>query len=165
MSLTEEQTEKIMSYSGSMTTREIADKIGCSKTAVANTIKRQKLARTGQLPAHAIYKKLARTCQSSPDSETALPSPMSILNKMLNNLEQEARMYADAVSRQDTDPQAKWEVVQHQKLIQSALRTIGTWYGLDRGDCRTSDADTGTIDSKRARSMTLNEMMEAVDRL
>ena len=148
MAVSVQKRQQIIDYSGSMTIPEIAKKVGVRiktvKDVLSNTKLPAKASEESELPAHACESSSAHAREWSPTHErthadayahaSAPMDPSDVAAIMWKHLLYEMELYDDAKSRQSMDPQAKWEVVQHEKLVQSAIVQFAKWFGMDKGE-------------------------------
>lgn len=80
----------------------------------------------------------------------------------LDHLITEMDIYKQAlaeVSSADTKDRAtaEWKVVNHEKLVQSHIRTIAQWFGMDKGDVLKAIED---IRNDPFATMTKDELLK-----
>lgn len=145
MAISEAERQEIIDLTGSMSVRDIATHVGVSKDAVFRVQKSirgnpeavaKPVATTSEIVARvrAQDKKGPVAVQDATTRDTSIRMGRNaIASIMTQQLISEMALYDKAKIRAEDDPQSKWEMVQHQKLIQSALRELAKWCGLDKG--------------------------------
>lgn len=63
-------------------------------------------------------------------------SPSDVAMTLLQHLNSEIELYERAKRRlvNEDDKQMAWEVVNHERLVQSNLMMLAKWFGMDKGD-------------------------------
>jgi len=179
MATSEAQRQQIIDFTGSMSVREIAEHVGVSKDAVYRVQKSLRngpsavalsVAESAEIPASARARDKIQTVAVSRDKTatnrdtSATPESPSIgrsgiVSVMIGQLMSELDLYEKAKLSAMVDPQAKWEVVQHQKLVQSALNALAKWCGLDKGTMPGTDDTVEDVTETSIVSMSLDEML------
>lgn len=172
MAISEAQRQEIVDYTGSMSVRDIAKRVGVSKDAVYRVQKTMRgrsssvavtVAESAETPARAHVRDNKNPVTVSRDKTATPKSPSigrnGIVSVMIEQLMSELDLYERAKLSAMSDPQAKWEVVQHQKLVQSALNALAKWCGLDKGTMSGADDTVDKVTKDNVRSMTLDDML------
>lgn len=176
MAISEAQRQEIIDLTGSMSVREIAKRVGASKDAVhrvqksmrdssqgvAKVSKSTTPARTRDketAPSATVSQSVAQRVAVVYDTPLHIIGRQAIASTMTAQLVSELKLYEEAKARAEVDPQCKWEMVQHQKLIQSALRDLAKWCGLDKGTMPGADDTVDSVTEDNVRSMTLDDML------
>jgi len=154
--MSEAQRQEIIDYTGSMSVREISKKVGVSVGSVVNVQKSLKNVQDPPAtPARACAREKAPTVQKKTervqkvnctvvDVAPHIVGKSETLLKIIDHLHVEQQLYEGAIRRGDSDPQAKWEIVQHSKEITAIHRDLAKYYGLDKGidDMLPKDEDS-----------------------
>jgi Sigma-70, region 4. len=170
MAISEAQRQAILEYTGQHSLREIARKVGVS----VNTV------RSVQATADTPPTSVSTALSPSPARKTAPVSkvyrntdtlePLHLLGQrataaaMVRHLESELELYERAKSAVVLDPELEWAVVQHGKLVNSILRDIGKWCGLDKGILNVNDP-TENVSEFDVQKMSLEDMLKLVSKL
>lgn len=152
MVVSEAQKAQILSLSETMSTRKIAEKTGVPKSTVAYIIKhasgrppnpgKRSVQVTEILPAPArttgVPVRDTAQLRNCPESTETL-SPYMVASVALDHLLSEMDLYKRFLEEaKHADPKdaatAEWKVISHEKLVQSHLRTLAQWFGMDKGD-------------------------------
>lgn len=148
MAISEAKKAEIISFSGKMSVREIADKVGVPRSTVARILASnsksvpQTVPKARKIPARAhTHDKEEEVSQSVPlsHSKNETLSPMMIAEVALTHLMSEIELYNEALAERSSEEEkvrsmAEWKIVNHEKLVQSALRIVAQWFGMDKGD-------------------------------
>lgn len=150
MAISEAKRAEIISFSGKMSVREIADKVGVPRSTVARVLSSGAKSSTSPVPKPRRIPARTHThddedvshsvplSQSVPSVPSSL-SPTMIAEVALSHLLSEIALYDEALAEKSSEDEkvrsmAEWKVVNHEKLVQSALRTLAQWFGMDKGD-------------------------------
>ena len=179
MAISEAQRQEIIDLTGSMSVRDIAEHVGVSKDAVYRVQKTMRggpeavapsvaesVALSTAPPAHTRTRDKTETVATVAESVAVrYDTPLHLIGRnaiastMTAQLVSEMDLYERAKAKADTDPQAKWEMVQHQKLVQSALRELAKWCGLDKGTMPGADDTIENVSKQDVESMSLDDML------
>lgn len=175
MAISEAQRQEIIDLTGSMSVRDIAEHVGVSKDAVYRVQKTMRGGPEAVAPsvAESVALSTAPPAQTRTRDKTETvatvavryDTPLHLIGRnaiastMTAQLVSEMDLYERAKAKADTDPQAKWEMVQHQKLVQSALRELAKWCGLDKGTMPGADDTIENVSKQDVERMSLDDML------
>lgn len=149
MAISEAKKAEIISFSGKMSVREISDKVGVPRSTVARILSSNSKSVPIVVPKAKHSPTRARTHDEEvevshcPKVSQSVPnetlSPMMIAEVALKHLLSEIDLYNEALAERSSEDEkvrsmAEWKIVNHEKLVQSALRTLAQWFGMDKGD-------------------------------
>lgn len=148
--ISEAKKAEIISFSGKMTADEIATKVGVNRATVFRILKKNKesktvakvVAKSSPSPVHTRTRdkeESRKTVAKQSQNENATLSPMMIAEVALQHLRTEIDLYNEALTERNSEDEkvrsmAEWKIVNHEKLVQSALRIVAQWFGMDKGD-------------------------------
>ena len=180
--LTGAQRQQIEEMLGTASYADIAKAVGCSKSVVGKikaeldsggAIVHETVHVSGDLPARARARDKEEIVHVNTPVyvDVHVDEPYKIAGKrvlsetMTQHLYSELDLYNDAKGRL-SDPQdvmAHHDVVQHGKLVQSAINSLAKWYGLDRGDMEDAEDEIRIVDEHVARRMTYDELCKVIE--
>lgn len=151
MAISEAKKAEIISFSGKMTAKEIADKVGVDRATVFRVLKKNKenravakvVAKSSPSPAHThahdMEERSRKTVAIQSQNENATLSPTMIAQVELKRLLSELALYDQALAEQSSDDEkirsmAEWKLINHDKQMQGHVRIISQWFGMDKGD-------------------------------
>lgn len=154
MAVSEAQKAQILSLGETMSVRQIAERTSVPKSTVAYILKkasgmpkaappRRNVQQPEVIPAsahaHAPAYYEGRPIVQLSNRPTEPLSPSMVASIALDHLITEMDIYKRALKEAEMadfkdKATAEWKVISHEKLVQSHLRTIAQWFGMDKGD-------------------------------
>lgn len=179
--LTDSQRQQIADMIGKHTYADIAATVGCSTGMVAKVkaqldagavIVHESVHVSPDLPARARAHQVepAEPVHVNVHEGVHVNEPYHVAGRriiaqtMTEHLYSELELYNDARNRiaDPEDAAARYDVVQHGKLVQSALNSLAKWCGLDRGTMET-DNEIIIVDENVAARLNFDELSEVIE--
>ena len=171
MAVSEAQKAQVIALGETMSVRQIAERTNVPKSTVAYILKkasgkpkaappRKKVQPSEILPAHTQYD--GRPLVQLSNRPTEPLSPTMVASIALDHLITEMDIYKRALKEAETAEwkdrgTAEWKVISHEKLVQSHLRTLAQWFGMDKGDVLKAIED---IRNDPFATMTKEELLK-----
>ncbi len=179
--LTDAQRQQIEEMLGTASYADIAKVVGCSKGMVAKVKSEmdaggpsvhESVHVRADLPARARARDYEQTVHKDVNVHVNVheSDPVHVAGRrivaetMTAHLLAEIDLYNEARARLSNpdDAAARYDVIQHGKLVQSALRDLAKWCGLDRGTME-SDEEVRIVDEEVADRLDYDELCKVIE--